>query len=372
MKKIGITGQNGFVGYHLTNELNLLQNEFQLIEFERSFFYDDRALDEFVGQCDVIVHLAALNRHNDANVIHNTNVELVRNLKDSLIRTNSTAHVVLSSSTQEKNDNVYGNSKKEGRMILSDWANQSTGRFSGLIIPNVFGPFGHPYYNSVVATFCHQITHGESPKIEFDGQLNLIYVGDLVDEIVCVIRNEDNTHELIVQHRHEAKVSELLNTIKYFQDAYFERGEIPAITTQFEHQLFNTYRCYMDISNYFPRKYMQHPDHRGAFTEIGRIGIGGQVSFSTTVPEVTRGNHFHTRKIERFAVIKGKALIQLRRIGTEEVFDFELNGDEPAYVDMPIWYTHNIKNIGTEDLYTIFWINEPYNQEDPDTYIEVV
>jgi UDP-2-acetamido-2,6-beta-L-arabino-hexul-4-ose reductase len=372
MKKIGVTGQNGFVGYHLTNTLNLLPAEFQLIQFERNYFYDEGALDEFVGKCDVIVHLAALNRNNDEDVIYNTNVELVRNLKNSLIRTNSPAHVVMSSSTQEEKDNVYGNSKKVGRIILSDWARQRESRFSGLIIPNVFGPFGHPYYNSVVATFCHQITHGENPKIEVDGQLNLIYVADLVDEIIRVIRNDDNTHELIVPHRHVVKVSDLLETIKYFQHTYFDRGEIPALTSQFEYQLFNTYRCYMDIPIYFPRKYEQHPDYRGAFTEIGRIGIGGQVSFSTTVPGVTRGNHFHTRKIERFAVIKGKALIQLRRIGSDDVVDFELNGDKPAYVDMPIWYTHNIKNIGAEDLYTIFWINEPYNQEDPDTYIEVV
>ncbi len=372
MKKIGVTGQNGFVGYHLKNTLILLQTEFQLIPFHRNYFDDNVALDEFVSQCDVIVHLAALNRHEDANVISKTNVELVRNLRDSLIRTKSTAHVIFSSSTQEEKGNVYGNSKKEGRTILSDWARQSNGRFSGLIIPNVFGPFGHPFYNSVVATFCYQLTHGENPQIEIDGQLKLIYVGELVEEIIRAIRNEDNSHELIVQHSHEAKVSELLNTIKNFQDVYFERGEIPAITSQFENQLFNTYRCYMAIPNYFPRKYQQHTDHRGAFTEIGRIGIGGQVSFSTTVPGVTRGNHFHTRKIERFAVIKGKALIQMRRIDTDDVIDFELNGDEPAYVDMPIWYTHNIKNIGTEDLYTIFWINEPYNQEDPDTYIELV
>lgn len=372
MKKIGITGQHGFVGYHLNNSLNLFKSEFEIIPFKRSYFNNENALDEFVGQCDVIVHLAAVNRHNDANVIHSTNIELVRKLKDSLIRTRSAAHVILSSSTQEEKDNVYGKSKKEGRMIFSDWASQSDGRFSGLIIPNVFGPFGHPYYNSVVATFCHQITHDESPKIEVDGQLNLIYVGDLVDEIISVIRNQDNTHELIVPHRHVAKVSELLNMITNFHEEYSVSGEIPTITSKFEYQLFNTYRCYMDIPNYFPRKYKQHTDHRGAFTEIGRIGIGGQVSFSTTVPGVTRGNHFHTRKIERFAVIKGKALIQLRRVGTQEVIDFELNGGEPAYVDMPIWYTHNIKNIGNDDLYTIFWINEPYNQEDPDTYLEVV
>jgi UDP-2-acetamido-2,6-beta-L-arabino-hexul-4-ose reductase len=117
---------------------------------------------------------------------------------------------------------------------------------------------------------------------------------------------------------------------------------------------------------------MQHTDDRGSFVEIIRLEVGGQVSFSTTKPNITRGNHFHTRKIERFAVIKGKALIQLRKIGTDEVLNFELNGDEPAYVDMPIWYTHNIKNIGDDVLYTNFWINEFFNPNDADTYFEEV
>jgi len=128
----------------------------------------------------------------------------------------------------------------------------------------------------------------------------------------------------------------------------------------------------MDIKGHFPVKFTQHTDPRGAFVEVIRLNVGGQVSFSTTVPGITRGNHYHTRKIERFAVIKGKALIQLRRIGTEEVLDFHLSGDEPAYVDMPVWYTHNIKNTGDEELYTIFWINEFFDPNDPDTYFENV
>jgi UDP-2-acetamido-2,6-beta-L-arabino-hexul-4-ose reductase len=128
----------------------------------------------------------------------------------------------------------------------------------------------------------------------------------------------------------------------------------------------------MDIKNHYPVKYTQHKDSRGSFVEVIRLGVGGQVSFSSTVPGITRGNHYHTCKIERFAVIKGKALIQLRRIGTDEVLDFYLDGKEPAYVDMPIWYTHNIKNIGEEELYTMFWINEFYDPKDADTYFETV
>ncbi len=372
MIRIGITGSNGFIGYHLYQTLALQIDEFSLIDFHRSFFDDNPTLDAFVSSCDVIVHLAALNRHNDPQFIFETNTLLVRSLVDSLKRTSSKAHLIISSSTQEECDNLYGKSKKEGRLLLSEWANQSGGRLSGLIIPNVFGPFGHPYFNSVIATFCHQLSRGESPKIDVDGDLKLIYVGDLVKEMIKLIRNNDNTHELRIPHTAEAKVSEILSTLQVFRKSYQDDGEIPALVNDFQHKLFNTYRCYMEVASYFPKKFVQHTDYRGAFVEIARLGLPGQTSFSTTLPGITRGNHFHTRKIERFAVIKGMALIQLRRIGTKEVFNFYLDGNEPAYVDMPIWYTHNIKNIGNDDLYTIFWIDEPYNAIDPDTYFEIV
>lgn len=372
MKKVGITGQNGFVGWHLYQTLKLYKEEFTLIDFERGFFEDDAKLDAFVTQCDVIVHLAALNRHNDPEVIYAMNTGLVKKLAASLERTQSQAHVIISSSTQEERENPYGKSKKEGRLLLSEWAKQSGGRLTGMVIPNVFGPFGHPSYNSVIATFCHQVSHNETPKIDVDGQLKLIYVGELVEEIINAIKTEDNTHELQVPHTAEARVSEILALLKDYREVYQERGEFPILDNSFELKLFNTYRCYMDIPNYFPRKFEQHTDNRGLFVEIARHGNAGQTSFSTTFPGITRGNHFHTRKIERFAVIKGKALIQLRRIGTNEVHNFYLDGDEPAYVDMPIWYTHNIKNIGEDTLYTIFWINEPYDASDPDTWFETV
>lgn len=372
MMKIGITGQNGFIGYHLYNTLRLFKEEFIVLEFDRSFFFDETKLDEFVSQCDVIVHLAALNRNISPKELYQTNIDLVKRLIDSFERTQCTPHVLIASSIQEMNDTSYGKSKKEGRLLLSNWANQYGGRLSGLIIPNTFGPFGKPYYNSVIATFCHQISHNETPRIDVDGELKLIYVGELVDQIVKVIRENDNSHELPIAHTAKAKVSEILNHLMYFREIYQDKGEFPKIKNDFEHKLFNTYRCYMDVAHYFPRKFKLNTDNRGTFVEVARHRIAGQTSFSTTVPGITRGNHFHTRKIERFAVINGKALIQLRRIGTDEVYDFFIDGDEPAYVDMPIWYTHNIKNIGKNTLFTIFWINEPYNESNPDTYFEQV
>lgn len=367
-RKIGITGQNGFVGKHLYNTLKLTPEKFEVVEFQKEYFTSESQLDEFVNQCDVIVHLAAMNRHESEQVIYETNVNLAQQLVESLKRTNSKAHVLISSSTQEERDNLYGKSKKEGREAIVNWANENGGKVTGLIIPNVFGAFGKPFYNSFIATFCYQLTHGETPTIANDGEVKLIYVQELVETIIQEILSEQSQPELLVESTATKKVSEVLALLNEYKSKYFDGGEIPVLKDKFEHNLFNTFRTYIDHKNYFPVKFTQHTDPRGAFVEVIRLGIGGQCSFSTTVPGITRGNHYHTRKIERFAVIKGKALIQLRKIDSDEVLDFYLDGAEPAYVDMPIWYTHNIKNIGEEDLYTIFWIDEPYNPENPDTY----
>ncbi|PZX50263.1 UDP-2-acetamido-2,6-beta-L-arabino-hexul-4-ose reductase [Algoriphagus ratkowskyi] len=368
MFKVGITGQNGFVGSHLFNSLGLYPEEFQLIIFERSWFDSSKELDLFISSCDVIVHLAALNRHDDPNEIYSRNTGLSSKLIESLERTKSTPHVILSSSTQESLGNIYGDSKKHAREELAAWADRVGASFTGMIIPNVFGPFGHPNYNSFIATFCHKIARNEKPSIHIDAEVELIYINELVNTILGIIRDNISKEELLVPFTSQSKVSSILSILNKFKEKYQDMGEIPSFASKFELDLFNTYRCYMDIENYFPRKFTQHIDPRGAFVEVIRLKTGGQVSFSTTVPEITRGNHFHTRKIERFAVIKGRALIQLRRIGTQEVLNFELNGNEPAYVDMPIWYTHNIKNIGEEELLTIFWINEHYDPKDPDTF----
>jgi UDP-2-acetamido-2,6-beta-L-arabino-hexul-4-ose reductase len=369
--KIGITGQEGFVGQHLYNTIQLLP-EFESVWYDISFFENVELLEEFVSKCDVIIHLAALNRHNDPQVLYNVNIQLVEKLIVALEKNNSKAHVLFSSSSQEERDNLYGKSKKEGRQLLAAWAKRSGGKFTGLIIPNVFGPFGNPYYNSFIATFSHQLTHNEQPKIEIDGLVKLIYVGELVKIILDLAKKTTKEDVVEVKHSHEARVSEILQLLENYRDQYFVSGIIPALNSSFEINLFNTFRGYIDNKSHFPVKFIQHTDNRGTFVELIRLNVGGQVSFSTTVPGVTRGNHFHTRKIERFSVIKGKAIIQLRKIGTDEVLTFELNGDNPSYVDMPVWYTHNIKNAGDEELYTVFWINEFFDQNDPDTYVEVV
>jgi UDP-2-acetamido-2,6-beta-L-arabino-hexul-4-ose reductase len=377
MTKIGITGQAGFVGNHLFTTLSL-DDTIELTPFERQFFEEETSLYEFVSNCDIIVHLAAMNRHKDPQVIYNTNVGLVSKLIKACKSTNSIPHIIFSSSMQELKDNLYGKSKKEGKTILEEWALQSGGKVTSLTIPNVFGPFGKPNYNSFVATFCHKLTHGEVPEIHVDSQVNLIYVNDLISAFIGIIKGNIKTNELntscfeyMVPHTSSKKVSEILNLLISYKENYLLNGVFPPLENSFEKALFNTYRCYVP-KDHFPVLFQKHTDTRGSFVEIARTNSSGQFSFSTTVSGITRGNHFHTRKAERFAVIRGKALIQLRKIGTDEVIDYYLDGEKPAYVDMPIWYTHNIKNIGDTELVTLFWINEPYNAEDSDTYFENV
>jgi len=371
-QRVGITGQQGFIGQALFNTLGLHAYEFERVQFERDFFDDQAKLERFVSECDVIVHLAAMNRHHDPAVIYETNISLVLKLINALEKSKSTPHVFFSSSSQEEKDNLYGRSKKEGRELLSNWASKSEALYTGMIIPNVFGPFGNPYYNSFIATFSYQLTHGEQPKIDIDGQVKLIYVNELVNFFLKEIRSKTGKALLNIPHTSEHKVSEIFEILKRYKVQYFENGIIPNLKSPFEINLFNTFRSYIDQKNHFPVNYEKNTDLRGSFVELIRLNVGGQVSLSTTIPGITRGNHYHTRKIERFSVIKGKALIQLRKIGTSEVLDFYLDGNEPSYVDMPIWYTHSIKNIGNDELYTNFWINEFYDANDPDTYFENV
>jgi UDP-2-acetamido-2,6-beta-L-arabino-hexul-4-ose reductase len=378
MIRVGITGQSGFVGTHLYNTLGLHPDKFKRITFEDSFFDDNEILAKFVSECDVVVHLAAMNRHNDQKVIFETNVELVQKLIAACETSSAKPHILFSSSTQEELNNLYGSSKREGRGLFEQWATKNGSSFTGFIIPNVFGPFGNPFYNSVVATFCHQLTHAATPRIDVDGELKLIYIGKLITDIIGVIESKANTNtaeaiqKIIVPHSYEIRVSGLLKKLTAIKDNYFKNGMIPDLGNSLEINLFHTFLTYVDHQSFFPFHLRLNTDDRGSFIETIRLNSGGQVSFSTTKPGITRGNHFHTRKAERFAVIKGNARIEIRRIGTNNKLTFELDGSSPSFVDMPLWFTHNITNIGKEELYTIFWVNEFFDPADPDTYFEQV
>ncbi len=367
MINVGITGNKGFIGSHLNNRIHLL-NDINLISFERKFFNDTKSLNLFTSKCDIIVHLAALNRHHDEKTIYRTNVDLVKKLIESCISNNKCKHIIYASSSQENANSLYGKSKKEGRVLLENWAKKNNKIFTGLIIPNVFGPFCKPNYNSVTSTFSYQLINNIEPKIKVNNNLKLIYIDDLVKFIIKKIYSEVSESICVLQSSTEIYVSEILSILKNFKKIYINYGAIPELKNKFYLDLFNTFRSYINYRNHFPKKYIKHSDNRGTFVELMRTASGGQFSYSTTKPGVTRGNHYHTRKIERFSVIEGKARIELRKVDSDEILTFNLDGDNPSFVDMPIFYTHNITNIGEEKLFTCFWINEPYNERDPDTY----
>jgi UDP-2-acetamido-2,6-beta-L-arabino-hexul-4-ose reductase len=373
MKKIGITGKSGFIGTHLSNTLYLDNEKYEVIDIKDEYFNNELLLQKSVNKCDVIVHLAALNRHNDPKIIYETNILLVNKLIHSLELTDSKPHIIFSSSTQEVKENSYGNSKKKGRELFEAWADKYNAKFTALIIPNVFGPFGLPFYNSFIATFSHLLTRNLEAKIDIDSEVSLIFVDELVKQFLKVIEShQKNIDTVSIQPTASYRVSEILSFINEFKDEYLAAGIIPDINSDFKINLFNTFRSYIDLKEFFPFHYKINKDDRGTFIETMKLKNGGQVSFSTTKHGITRGNHFHTRKIERFAVIKGEAIIKLRKINTKEIFEFKLNGDKPSFVDMPIWFTHNITNIGNSELITLFWINEFFNPENPDTYYEKV
>jgi UDP-2-acetamido-2,6-beta-L-arabino-hexul-4-ose reductase len=348
-----------------------LFEDVERVPFQDDFFLDNTKLQEFVRKCDVIVHLAGVNRLHDQNSLYDTNVTLVRQVIDAMIACDHKPHVIFASSTQEERDNPYGKSKKDGRKLFIEWAEKNGAPFTGMVIPNVFGPFGMPFYNSVIATFSHQLVNRIEPKIEIDADLSLIYINDLVSEIREIINNRLNKPEYQVKEKAIVKVSNILGKLKYYQKNYLNDGIIPDLGEYFDLCLFNTFRSYLPV-DFFPKTYPSHPDDRGNFVELVKTPNGGQTSFSKTRSSMIRGNHFHIRKVERFMVIKGDAKMRLRRIGTDKVIEYSISGDKPSFVDVPIWFTHNITNTGKKDLYTVFWINELYNPADPDTYYQNV
>ncbi len=365
--KIGITGVNGFVGKHLKNHLELYPIKYEIIAFERSYFDDSLRLDLFTSSCDVIIHLAAVNRSNDEVYLYDVNVSLAMKLSESLKRTSSKARIIFSSSSQESSNNFYGNAKRKAREILENSALARGVGFLGLIIPNVFGPFSKPNYNTFIATFCHNLINKIEPKVITDSLVSLIYIDSLIEKII--INFQFNKVEAItIEPEINILVSDVLSKLMVFKNEYLCLGQIPKLSNKFELNLFNTFRSYIDHKSFFPFKLSKKQDERGMFVEVLKLGVGGQVSFSTTKSGITRGNHFHTRKIERFSVVKGNAKIEMRQINEIEKLTFFVDDSNPSFVDMPIWFTHNITNIGSEELITFFWINEFFDTNNPDTY----
>jgi len=349
--KIGITGVNGFIGYHTYTYIKYA-TDLEPIKLKRDFVNDDRLKD-----CDWVIHLAGMNRGEDDD-IYKTNIQLTSDLLDSI---SEKTRVIFTSSTQS--NSVYADSKKVCETMLSE----SVGNHKTLKLPNVFGPFGKPNYNSFVATFCHKLCNGEEPKIIQDNSVELIFVTDVVRGFISIINGEG-----VSLNTKKIKVTEVLKMLNDYKTQYGFGGKIPKLDTDFKKHLFNTFRSYMNHEDrLFPT--ITHSDQRGELAELVNVDMSeGLVFTSFTNPTYVRGEHFHTRKFERFCVLDGKAIIRLRKIGTDEVIEYKVSGDEIQFIDMPTFYTHNIENVGKTQMRAIFWVSEKYVEDDPDTYHEKV
>ena len=369
--KVGITGQSGFIGWHLYQTLRFKFKNFKLIDFKKEFFYNSNDLDRFVSKCDVIFHLAGVNRDDDEKKLYKENVNLATYLIKSIEKTGFKGKLIFSSSYQEEIKNDYGKAKNQIRKMFISESKLNNFKFSGLLIPNVFGPFSRPNYNTFIATFCNKIIDGKVPKIIQDSIVPLIYIDDLISEIINEINNDSNNKK-IINPNVKIKVSEVLGLIKSFHQTYFIKHQIPDIKNNFSKNLFNTFLSFIKTENYYPIALNENIDSRGSFFEMIRVNSEGQTSISNTHAKVIRGNHFHTKKIERFCVIKGKALIKIRKVGESKVIKLIITGSKPSFIDIPIWHTHSIENIGKDELVTVFWINEHYDENNSDTFLEIV
>jgi UDP-2-acetamido-2,6-beta-L-arabino-hexul-4-ose reductase len=368
--KIGITGANGFVAWHLRCYLHSLSDSVAEVRLAtRDTFTDDNELDKFVDGLDFIVHLAGVNRASDAEIVLG-NVQPAEKLVETLERVAAKPVLLFSSSTHAVNPiSKYGEAKKAISKLFQDWASRNKARCINLIIPHIFGEYGRPYYNSGVATFCNEIANGIEPLVNPDGQLELVHVQDLV-ELMLRLYQSQHLGEFRVDGVN-ISVPDIVDKVKQYKHLYLELGQFPDLKSSFDRALFNTFRSALtyDARKVSPKL---HSDNRGWLVETFKANSGGQCFVSSTHSGITRGNHYHRRKVERFFVLTGKAEIKLRKLFTDEVISYQLDGESPSYVDIPTLHTHNITNIGDEELITLFWTDEFYDAEKPDTsYMDV-
>lgn len=361
MSRIAISGANGFLGWH--TRCAAAGRGATSVRLGLGESYSVAEATSVVGGADRLIHLAGVNRGTDDEVATG-NVLFAEQLAAALRGSEAPPPtVVFANSIQAAQGNVYGDSKRRAAEIL-ELACQELGlEFVDLRLPNLFGEHGRPFYNSFVATFCRLLADGGRPTVEVDREVPLLHA----QNAAAALLGDDEMERHVVP----VTVTSVLDDLERFA-AQYASGEIPAIETPFHRDLFNTYRSFsFEVRNAIPL--VRHADARGSFFEITRShGAGGQSSFSTTRPGVTRGDHYHARKIERFTVLRGTAVISLQRLFSDEILRIPVSGDEPVAVDMPTFWSHNITNSGTDDLYTSFWINEIYDPADPDTYPKVI
>lgn len=381
--KILITGANGFIGKNLVSQLRNIgegkANNYkisgkELTIFEYDVDSDIQELDTYCKEADFVFHLAGVNRPKDSSEFMLGNYGFTSQLLNALKRHENLCPVMLSSSIQATLDNPYGESKRAGEQLMFDYAKETGAKVLVYRFPNVFGKWCRPNYNSVIATFCNNIANDLPIQInDASVKLNLVYIDDVVDELIAALCGYEHYEDKFcsVKPIYTITLGEIVDLLSSFKNMQQDL-DIPNVKDGFSKKLYSTYLSYLSPEKFrYPLR--MNIDNRGSFTEIIRSSISGQFSVNISKPGITKGEHWHQSKNEKFVVVSGKGLIQMRKIESDEIFNFYVSGEKIEVVEMVPGYTHNIINLSdTEDLITFMWSNECFDANRPDTFFEKV
>lgn len=364
--KILVTGAKGFIAKNLIAELKKL-NYIDIFEYSKET--DPTLLDDYCREADFVFHLAGVNRPKNEAEFMRGNYGFTEVLLETLKKHDNTCPVMLSSSIQAKLNNPYGLSKKAGEDLLLDYSKKTGAKVLIYRYPNVFGKWCKPNYNSVVATFCYNIAHDLPIKVNDPNiTMNLVYIDDVIEELINALNNKVTIKEgfCVIPESYSITLGEIADLIYSFKQSR-NNLNIPNMSKPFIKKLYSTYLSYLP-EDQFSYDLKMNIDHRGSFTEFIKTIDRGQVSVNISKPGITKGNHWHHTKNEKFLVVSGTGVIRFRKIDTEEVIEYYVSGGKMQVVDIPPGYTHNIENLGDTDMVTIMWANEFFDLEKPDTY----
>ncbi|MEY8251085.1 MAG: capsular polysaccharide biosynthesis protein CapF [Colwellia sp.] len=367
--RVLITGANGFVGKNL--QLHLSEREDVEVQcFTRE--HSEADLELLVADADVIYHLAGINRPLNPAEFKHGNADLTRTLCDILLQAGKVIPVVYSSSTQAAADNPYGDSKRAAEDALMTFSKSSGAPVFIYRLPNVFGKWARPNYNSAVATFCHNIAQGLPIQVnDPSAQVNLVYIDDVISSFLEVLDGELEQGGFVeIEQQYHTSVGELADQIQAFKDSR-DNLITENVGSGLVRALYSTYVSYLEPVQ-FSYPVPKYGDERGVFVEMLKTKDAGQFSFFTAHPGITRGGHYHHSKTEKFLVIKGKACFRFRHMFTNEFYELHTNGDEPEIVETVTGWTHDITNVGDDEMVVILWANEIFNRQKPDTYTKLV
>lgn len=368
--KILVTGAKGFIGKNLIIEL---KNRKYVDVYEYDLDTSPTLLDKFCKDADFVFHLAGVNRHKEESEFMKGNFGFTSTLLNTLKKNGNKCPVMISSSTQAELDNPYGKSKKAGEHIMMEYHKETGAKVLIYRFSNVFGKWSRPNYNSAVATFCHNIARDLPINVnEPDIVMNLVYIDDVIEELLNALVGKENKKGKfcevpVVQTISLCEIVDLIYSFKKSRNTL----SIPDMSDEFTKKLYSTYLSFLPKDR-FSYVLKMNKDNRGSFTEFLKNQDRGQVSINISKPGTIKGNHWHHTKNEKFLVVSGKGVIRFKKINSDEISEYFVSGEELEVVDIPPGYTHNIENLGSNNMVTIMWVNEPYNPEKPDTYYEEV